>query len=887
MSQGPGPHQRLCFRQDPPNLPQQDVDSSGIGETVGGSGSGSGGSTGGKGGWLEARLARMRRNDEADWKAWKHRLEGETAEKPREVAGPSLPFGFVPRLAHRALGAYALIRTFSRPFRLAPCTSVAFLRAMTLQLRNPLLDAVHCELLKRVSCSLKGRVGGWCKGREAQRELDWRCLDQVTWPAYFVELVRAVEEHRRREEEKALAELEGESDGMLSGEESDEGSDAGSKSAADGQGRDGEGAKWGGGDDGRSDRSKGDKSDGEEDGVERDPLEIMASAFESGEYHLLPLDIKVQALEYLVDLAMECPWFEKEIEYRLRSPPENFVVDEDGTVFDCIICGVGGNLVCCDNCPRAYHTKCIGGKHGIETDNWSCWECRVPDSAPDGIRIPRVTTPLGPVWVIGGFVFRTAPPPDKRKPWAVAVQEAEVAEAAAAEEAAEAAANVGVSDAGASDPGDAAGTSSVADQTLAVPGEGSSSRKSNGPSTARGKESAAAAEAAETMSKASDKCDSDDDSISGSRATNGTRGERDSAGEESSTPTDPDEAMLMAARVATSKGAKASAEAEAIAAARMASEAHPSDDEEGEATTAATVVSDKEDEANAQKNVASTEGVSSGAKTGPAGEGEVDVAQESEQAEADAEKVADEKNDAEARAQAQAEAEAQAEADARAAAKIAEEIRAKEVAEARKAAMEARAKAAAIDEAAAQARSAADNDPLLYVNRYGKAIPYPGMPVHKDAGSPFGNGVGDELCRWEAWPLAETPAAGGGGGNGGSGSGSGSRSRPSGQRRLLPEDPEECPAEAERSAKHAHLEPVVELLLRMMDSFGGLLSGTQWKQGWGIGGQWPVDVRAADSVHQLARLTTELVDALPVRAFRESWRTPYELKLSRAYRVEV
>lgn len=57
--------------------------------------------------------------------------------------------------------------------------------------------------------------------------------------------------------------------------------------------------------DGRSDGSKGDGSDVEEDGVERDPLEIMASAFESGEYHLLPLDIKVQALEYLVDLALE------------------------------------------------------------------------------------------------------------------------------------------------------------------------------------------------------------------------------------------------------------------------------------------------------------------------------------------------------------------------------------------------------------------------------------------------------------------------------------------------------------------------------------------------------------------------------------------------------
>lgn len=137
------------------------------------------------GSWLEAKLARMRKIEVGEWAAWQQRLEEEGAANPDEAAGPPLPFGFVPRLAHRALGAYALIRAFSRPFRLTPASSVAFLRALSLRLRTPLLDAIHCELLRRVFCLLKGRAGGWAKSTNAQRELDWKYLDQVclfsTW----------------------------------------------------------------------------------------------------------------------------------------------------------------------------------------------------------------------------------------------------------------------------------------------------------------------------------------------------------------------------------------------------------------------------------------------------------------------------------------------------------------------------------------------------------------------------------------------------------------------------------------------------------------------------------------------------------------------------------
>ena len=147
-------------------------------------------------------------------------------------------------------------------------------------------------------------------------------------------------------------------------------------------------------------------------------------------------------LEQLDTFETQCPWFEKEIDHRIRSPPEAFVVDaDDGKVFDCVICGQVGNLLCCDNCPRAYHPKCVGGRQGIDTENWSCWECLIEDSARDGVRVPRVSTPMGPVWVIGGFVFRPAPPPASQsknggKSWEEAAKEAEEAEAAAAAKAA-------------------------------------------------------------------------------------------------------------------------------------------------------------------------------------------------------------------------------------------------------------------------------------------------------------------------------------------------------------------------------------------------------------------------------------------------------------------
>jgi PHD-finger len=42
----------------------------------------------------------------------------------------------------------------------------------------------------------------------------------------------------------------------------------------------------------------------------------------------------------------------------------------------CVLCGLGGNLLCCDGCPAAYHMRCIGeGAKSIPDGEWLCTEC--------------------------------------------------------------------------------------------------------------------------------------------------------------------------------------------------------------------------------------------------------------------------------------------------------------------------------------------------------------------------------------------------------------------------------------------------------------------------------------------------------------------------------
>jgi hypothetical protein len=50
----------------------------------------------------------------------------------------------------------------------------------------------------------------------------------------------------------------------------------------------------------------------------------------------------------------------------------------DGNSNDCMICGMDGVLLCCDACPAAYHSRCVGiTKSKLSTGDWFCPECRL------------------------------------------------------------------------------------------------------------------------------------------------------------------------------------------------------------------------------------------------------------------------------------------------------------------------------------------------------------------------------------------------------------------------------------------------------------------------------------------------------------------------------
>lgn len=52
---------------------------------------------------------------------------------------------------------------------------------------------------------------------------------------------------------------------------------------------------------------------------------------------------------------------------------------EDGSLESCSLCDAGGDLVCCDTCPRVFHTRCLNVSRkqlGSKEEEWTCPECR-------------------------------------------------------------------------------------------------------------------------------------------------------------------------------------------------------------------------------------------------------------------------------------------------------------------------------------------------------------------------------------------------------------------------------------------------------------------------------------------------------------------------------
>ncbi|XP_008776138.1 DDT domain-containing protein PTM-like isoform X1 [Phoenix dactylifera] len=94
----------------------------------------------------------------------------------------------------------------------------------------------------------------------------------------------------------------------------------------------------------------------------------------------------IEALEKSVEPSIQIP------SSKVKAEPysDASVAALDGNSDECRLCGMDGTLICCDGCPSAYHSRCIGlSKAFLPEGVWYCPECMIDKLGPTTSRIGR------------------------------------------------------------------------------------------------------------------------------------------------------------------------------------------------------------------------------------------------------------------------------------------------------------------------------------------------------------------------------------------------------------------------------------------------------------------------------------------------------------------
>ena len=123
-----------------------------------------------------------------------------------------------------------------------------------------------------------------------------------------------------------------------------------------------------------------------------DPKMCSGLKLLNGEYYNQPATSKLEILRRLCDDILEVEIIRKEINKRMLELEKNvdtgqnptFILKgnvdlmemSDGNSDWCCLCGMDGNLICCDGCPAAFHSRCVGiAGNLLPEGEWYCPEC--------------------------------------------------------------------------------------------------------------------------------------------------------------------------------------------------------------------------------------------------------------------------------------------------------------------------------------------------------------------------------------------------------------------------------------------------------------------------------------------------------------------------------
>ncbi|KAA3455501.1 DDT domain-containing protein PTM-like [Gossypium australe] len=301
-------------------------------------------------------------------------LESEIPLIPPPLLPPgSGTIGVPEECVSNLFSVYGFLRSFSIILFLSPFGLDDFVGSLNCCEPNPLLDAVHVALMRALSCHLETISSeGSELASKCLRCLDWSLLDTLTWPAYLVQYFVIMGYARGPEWEgfyEDVAEREYYSlyvvrklmilqilcDDVLDYAEV---------------------------------RAEIDMREAMEIGVDLDT--VVTDSLEKGPRKFHPIHFKTSACKGKEAMEINAESHGVKSSSRtcslgLRGTGGTAAVDTDvdGNSDECRLCGMDGTLLCCDGCPSAYHTRCIGVvKMHIPEGPWYCPECVIDKMGP-------------------------------------------------------------------------------------------------------------------------------------------------------------------------------------------------------------------------------------------------------------------------------------------------------------------------------------------------------------------------------------------------------------------------------------------------------------------------------------------------------------------------
>lgn len=238
---------------------------------------------------------------------------------------------------------YACLRSFSTLLFLSPFKLEDFVAALKCKSPSSLFDYVHLAILQTLRKHLEWLANdGSESASDCLRSLNWDLLDLITWPIFMIEYF------------------------LIHG--------SGLKPVFD----------------------------------------LSCFKIFKTDYYEQPASVKVEILKCLCDDLIEVEAIRSEINRRsLAAEPEivfdrnvsyevckkrkapvdiagiTYLNDEvvgdttDWNSDECCLCKMDGSLICCDGCPAAYHSKCVGVANDLLPEgDWYCPECSIDRHKP-------------------------------------------------------------------------------------------------------------------------------------------------------------------------------------------------------------------------------------------------------------------------------------------------------------------------------------------------------------------------------------------------------------------------------------------------------------------------------------------------------------------------